>query len=233
MILFNGIELTDVAPVRIEDIDVSPVAINPIVRERPLLPGAEFVRINKGVRTVTITFALLESVQAEREAHLLAIREWATTTAEKSLSLPHFTDRHLECICTQMPDASFRKWWESKLRLVFTCFNNPFWTSDEIIEIPCGEDFSIGGSAIPLMTIERDGKSQLTNAVYSNGKAAMTFTKIPAGKMVIDLNRQTAAIGKTSIMQYYAPTSKWITPAIGANQNISGTGVVRYRERWV
>ena len=232
MIKFNGIELTDVAPVKIDDIDVSPVALNPIVRERPLSPGAEFVRMNHGTRTVTITFALLESAYNVREAALMAIREWAATEGEKSLSLPHFDDRHLECICTQKPDASFRKWWESKLKLVFTCYNNPFWTSDEIIEVACGADFSVGGSATPLMTIERNGNSQLTNAVYSNGKAAMTFSKIPAGKMVIDLNRQTAAIGKTSIMKYYSPTSKWIVPAIGANQYISGTGVVRYRERW-
>ena len=233
MIKFNGIELTDVAPVKIDDIDVSPVALNPIVRERPLSPGAEFVRMNHGTRTVTITFALLDSAFSTRQAALMSIREWATTTAEKSLSLPHFEDKHLECVCTQTPDASYRKWWESKLKLVFNCYNNPYWTSDEIIEVPCGTDFSIGGSAQPLITIERNGNTKLSNVVYSNGKAAMTFSQIPSGKLVIDLNRQTAAIGKTSIMKYYSPTSKWIVPAIGANQHISGAGVVKYRERWV
>ena len=82
------------------------------------------------------------------------------------------------------------------------------------------------------MTIERNG-GKLTDATYSTSSATMSFSQIPSGKMVIDLNRQTAAIGKTSIMKYYSPTSKWIVPKIGANQYINGDGTVKYRERWV
>ena len=131
-----------------------------------------------------------------------------------------------------MPDYSYRKWWENKLKLVFTCYNNPYWTSNELIEVPCGTQFSIGGSAPPLMTIERTG-SALTDQTYATATEAMTFATIPAGNMVIDLNRQTAAIGNTSVMQYYEPTSTWIVPKIGANQYINGTGTVKDRERWI
>ena len=232
MIKFNGKELTDIADVKIDDIDVSPIQINPVVRERPISAGAEFIRSKKGIRTVTISFALLEMNRDDREAALQSIRDWCETSSEKNLVLPNFNDRHLEAICTQSPDASYRKWWENKLKIVFTCFNNPYWTSDELIEVPCGTLFSIGGSAPPIMTINRNG-SKLTNVTYSDGSRSMNFSQIPAGNLVIDLNRETAAIGSTSIMQYYSPTSKWITPAVGANKKITGVGSVRYRERWV
>ena len=233
MIVFNGKELTNVAPVKIEDIVVSPIQLNPIARQRAIKYGSEFIRMGGGNRTVTVTFALLDIDASNREQLMGSIREWAQTETEKTLELPQFENRHLECICTQFPDHSYRKWWENKLKLVFTCFNNPYWTSNQIIEVPCGEQFSVGGSAPPLMTIERKANTALTNVTYSNGTESMTFTRIPAGNVVIDLNRQTAAIGKTSIMQYYEPTSTWINPKIGAFQYINGQGTVRYRERWV
>ena len=233
MIIFNGKDLTENFPVKIEDVIVSPVRLTPVARDRAIAPGAEFVRQRAGTRTVTISFAMLESDYKEREKAMVNMEGWAFSETEKTLSLPQFETRHLECVCTQFPDHSYRKWWENKLRLVFTCFNNPFWTSDELIEVPCGQTFSIGGNAQPLITIERNGNSILRNQVYATKSEAMTFTTVPAGKLVIDLNRQTAAIGKTSIMQYYLPSSKWITPKIGANQYINGVGTVKYRERWV
>lgn len=233
MIKFGNKELTDIVPVKIEDVDVSPIRLNPVARARVTKYGEEFIRQHGGTRTATITFSLLEMNPDDREKGMLDLREWAFSDKEKTLVLPQFADKHLECICTAFPEHSYRKWWEAKLRLVFTCFDNPYWTSNELIEVPCGQTFSIGGNAQPLMTIERNGGNKLSNVVYATDKQAMTFSTIPAGSLVIDLNRQTAAIGKTSIMQYYLPSSKWITPKIGANQYINGVGAVKYRERWV
>ena len=233
MIIFNGVDLTETIPVKIDDITVSPIQLEPVVRPRPVQFGSTFVRMSGGTRTVTVTFALLDIDLEEREQMMENLRAWASIGKEYTLSLPQFPNKHLECAVTQLPDHSYRKWWENKLRLVFTCYNNPYWTSDEQIEVPCGTVFSIGGSAQPLMTIERSGVSSLANQTYSNGKESMTFKQIPAGNLVIDLNRQTAAIGKTSIMNYYSPLSTWIVPKVGANQNITGAGTVKYRERWV
>ena len=233
MIKFHGVELTDIAPVKIEDVVVSPIALNPVEHPRAIQFGSEFVRMSGGTREVTVTFALLDMDAWNREMLFDKISSWAQTETEQTMELPQFEDRHLECICTEFPQHSYRKWWESGLALVFTCYNNPYWTSNEVIETPCGTQFSIGGSAPPLMTIERMGATQLTNITYTNGTEAMTFTRIPAGSFVIDLNRQTAAIGKSSVMQYYSPTSKWITPKVGAYQYINGVGTVKYRERWV
>ena len=233
MIKFNGKDMTDLFPVKIDDITVSPIQLNPVARQRAIQFGAEFVRIGGGERTVTVSFALLESNIDDREQIMSDIREWASIGKEYTLELPQYVNRHLECAVTQLPDYSYRKWWENKLRIVFTCYNNPYWTSNELIEVPCGTTFSIGGSAPPLMTIERSGGTPLTNQVFSNGTDTMTFTTIPAGYLTIDLNRQTAAIGKTSIMKNYKPTSTWITPKVGAGQKITGVGTIKYRERWV
>ena len=233
MIKFNGKDLTDLFPVKIDDITVSPIQLNPVARQRAIQYGAEFVRIGGGERTVTVTFALLDMDINNREQVMNDLREWASIGKEYTLELPQYANRHLECAVTQLPDYSYRKWWENKLRIVFTCYNNPYWTSNELIEVPCGTSFSIGGSAPPLMTIERKGNNPIANQTFSNGTASMTFTTIPAGNMVINLSKQTAAIGKTSFMKYYKPTSTWITPNVGANQKITGVGTVKYRERWV
>ena len=233
MIIFNNRDLTDIAPVKIDDIVVSPIKLSPVARQRALKFGADFVRISGGTRTVTVTFALLESDINERESIMQDIRNWASVGAEYTLELPQFSNRHLECAVTALPEESYRKWWENKLRIVFTCFDNPYWTSNDLIELPCGNVFSIGGSAPPLVTIERNNIVPLTNQTYASRTEVMTFATIPSGNMVIDLNRQTARIGNTSFMRYYNPASTWIVPKVGSDQIITGAGTVKYRERWV
>ena len=80
------------------------------------------------------------------------------------------------------------------------------------------------------MRIERTvSGSAASNQSYSNSIQTMTFSSIPVGDMVIDLNNQTAAVGTSSIMQYYIPTGSFIIPKTGT-QTITGTGTVKYRE---
>ena len=233
MIQYNGVDLLDLVPIKIDDIVVSPIQLAPVVRPRAIKWGSDFVRMSGGTRKVTVTFALLEMETAEREAFMQTLRDWAKTDKEYVINVPQSDTRHLEGVVTQLPDYSLRKWWENKIVLEFTCFNNPYWTSNELVEVPCGTVFAVGGSAPPIMTLERNG-GKLTNQKYESRKASMLFSQIPAGGMVIDLNRETAAIGKASIMQYYNPaSSSWIVPEVGANQLITGNGTVKYRERWV
>jgi hypothetical protein len=59
----------------------------------------------------------------------------------------------------------------------------------------------------------------------------MTFSSIPVGNMVIDLDAQTAAVGGSSIMSGYQASGSFIIPKTGT-QTITGTGTVKYRERW-
>lgn len=231
MIVFDGVSIDSVAPVMIEDIKVSPIRYNPVVRTRAVRFGSDFVRIGGGERTVTVSFALLERNQITRQAALMALSDWAKTDAEYRIDLPSSPTMYLTGVCTAKPEPSNRAWWENKLKLVFTCFDNPYWTAKAEKSVACGTAFNVLGNAPPLMRIERTLSSAESNQSYSNGTQTMTFSTIPAGAMVIDLNRQTAQVGNASIMQNYQPSGRFLIPRTG-QQTITGTGTVKYRERW-
>lgn len=231
MISFNGVNLEDIAPVKIEDIRVSPMNIQPVDRQR-IGFGQDFVRMTGGQRTITITFALLVQNRDERYEYLEAIKSWAVPFSECPLILPMSKDKHFDCRCTGYPEPSYRQWWESKLRLVFTTFENPYLTSNDEVRANVGQQIAISGTAPPLMRIERLLTSRVANQTYACNGRSMLFTQIPAGNMVIDLNKQTAEVGGTSIMQYFSKTSRFIQPETG-NMTITGTGTVIYRERWI
>lgn len=236
MIVFNGITLESVAPVKIEDIRVSPIKYNPVVRPRAIRFGSEFVRMGGGERTVAVTFALPVMNNITRHEYLMNIRQWAKSDAEYKLELPIDPLRHLECVCTAKPEPSTRQWWESKLRLVFTCFSNPYWTSKGEKTVACGSQFMVLGDAPPLMQVTRTvSGSAASNQSYAMDGRTMTFSTIPVGTMTIDLNKQTASSKNgntvTDLMQYYNPSGSFIIPRTGS-QKITGTGSVLWRERW-
>ncbi|MBQ1778322.1 MAG: hypothetical protein IIZ93_09230, partial [Acidaminococcaceae bacterium] len=87
------------------------------------------------------------------------------------------------------------------------------------------------GDAPPLMRIERTLASSASSQSYGLNGNTITFSTIPAGDMVIDLDKQTAVVGSSSIMQYYNVNSKFLVPKVGT-QTVTGTGTVKYRERW-
>ena len=231
MIYFNGAALESAAPVMVEDIRVSPIQLTPVARQRPVEFGADFVRLSGGSRTVAITFALTTNSAEARQSQLRQIAKWARSNTPGRLQIPYYPGMYLECICTQLPEPSMRQWWENKLRLVFTTFDNPFWTSIQEKIAACGDAFTVGGDAPPLMRIERTLSASASAQAYSDGSDTMTFSTVPTGSLVIDLNRQTAAVDGSSIMQYYSFASSFILPRTGT-QTITGTGMVKWRERW-
>ena len=232
MISFNGISIDSVANVKIEDIKVTPIQYNPISRPRALRFGSEFVRMGGGVRQVIISLALLDADPVSRHNAFLALSEWAKTDNEYKIESPLIDPvRYLEGVCTSKPEPSTRAWWENKLKIAFTCFSNPYWTSKGEKTVACGTQFNALGNAPPLMRIERTLAGSASNQSYSDGTNTMTFSTIPAGDMVIDLNNQTARVGTTDIMQYYAPSGAFIVPKTGI-QTITGTGNIKYKERW-
>jgi hypothetical protein len=232
MIVFNDIALESVAPgIKVEDVRVSPIPLSATARQRPAGFGADFVRMTGGSRTVAITFALLETNMTTRQDTLRAITGWARSDGPGRLQLPGHIGVHLDAICTQLPEPSLRQWWESKLRITFTTMENPYWTSDLIRSAACGTEIAVSGSAPPVMRIERTLASAALDQSYSDGIRTMTFSEIPAGKLVLDLNRQTAAVDGSSIMSAYSFDSSFIYPHIG-RYTIAGTGTVVWSERW-
>lgn len=232
MIVFNGVSLNSVANVKVEDVRVNAIDFDEVTRPRAIRGGSDFVRSRAGTRTVAITFALLDDNKVNRQKALLAISTWARNDKEYKLELPGHPEHFLMAICTDKPDPSLRQWWESKLRLVFTCYDNPYWNAKAEKSVACGTDFFVLGDAPPLMRIERTiSGSAATDQSYGLNGNTITFSTIPVGNMVIDLERQTAVVGSTDIMQYYNLNSKFLIPKTGA-QKVTGTGTVKYRERW-
>lgn len=231
MITFNGVSLNSVAPVKVEDVHISPIQLTPVAGSRAIKYGADFVRMGGGARNISVTFAILEKNRVLRHEYLMAVSEWAKTDAEYLFEVPEDPTRGLYCVCTEKPDPSTRQWWENGLRLAFVCFDNPYWTSKYTKAVTCGTQFNVMGDAPPLMTIENTFADSASSVAYSDGTDTMTFSTIPAGNMVIDLNNQTAAVGGTSIMGNYLPSGSFLIPKTGV-QTITGTGTVKFRERW-
>lgn len=231
MISFDGIDILSVANVKIEDVRGSAIQLSPLARARSTSAGSVFVRNRPGTRTVSVTFALLKQDRASRQAALMAVSAWAKTDREYKLELPGHPDHFLYAVCTEKPDPSLRQWWEAKLKIVFTCYNDPFWNDKVEKSIACGTEFFVLGDAPPLMRIERTLAADASNQSYTMDGKTITFSTIPEGDMVIDLNAETAKVGSTNIMQYYAMTSRWPDLHPGVNE-VTGTGTVRYRERW-
>lgn len=231
MIVYDGVSLESIADVKIEDVRVNPISYEEVTHPRAVRGGSDFVRNRAGTRTVAITFALLDDDMISRQKKLMAISEWAKNDKEYRLEVPGYPEHYLMAICTGKPEPSLRQWWESKLRLVFTCYENPYWNSIGEKSVACGTAFYALGDAPPLMRIERTLASTATSQSYGLDGKTITFSTIPAGDMVIDLESQTAVVGNTDIMQYYTFDSRFLIPRTGS-MTVSGTGTVKYRERW-
>lgn len=236
MIVFDGVSIDSVANVMIEDVKVNPIQIDDVSRVRAISPGSDFVRSRAGTRTIAITFAIPDDDRTHRQASLLAVSQWAKTDKEYRLELPGHPEHYLMAVCTGKPEPSLRMWWEAKLRLVFTCFDNPFWNAKAEKSVACGNAFFVLGDAPPLMRIERTvSGSAATNQSYALDGKTITFSTIPVGNAVIDINKQTAFSKNgstiTNLMQYYNVNSMFLIPRTGS-QTITGTGTVKYRERW-
>ena len=230
MIIFNGTALESIAPVKIEDIRVSPIQMTATARQRPVRWGADFVRMTGGTRTVAITFGLLTEDRDARMSQILRIAKWARTDEPAPLLLPNYIGKYLPVVCTALPEPSTRQWWESKLRIVFTAFE-PYFVGVEEKSCATGTEFTVLGDAPPLMQIRATVASALSNQAFSDGTNTMTFSTVPAGALVIDLNHQTAAVDGSSIMSNYSFVSDFLPTKTGA-QTITGVGTVFWHERW-
>ena len=229
MIRFNGIALDEIAPVRLIDISIGPMPVRTTARERPIRAGADFVRVAGGTRHVEVMFALLTQDRITRQEQLLAINRWATTTAPGRLVFADHPGRYLNAVCTGYPEPSMRQWWEQNLRVQWTC-EDPYWYAMTEKSVSCGTQFKAGGSATPYVRIT-DTLSATGDRTYSDGTTSMVFTDVPAGDLEIDLERQTAKVGNTSILSGLAFASLFIEPK--NTMTITGSGTVHYRERWV
>ena len=226
---FHGVPLNNIAGARVTEITLTPIQWSATARARPILAGADFVRLTGGTRTVTMTFAMLEKDAEIRQEQIMAISGWLRTDEPQPLVLPGHPGRYLNAICTEFPEAYAREWWQ-ELRATWTCFD-PYWTSMTEKSAACGTEIRIAGSAPPYMRIT-DTLTASADRTYTDGTDTMTFEAVPAGDLEIDLEKQTASVNGSSIMSGYTFASSFIVPHAGS-MTITGSGTVRWRERWV
>lgn len=229
MIIFNGLALESIAPVKIEDIRVSPIVQTPVARDRPVTAGMTFIRAHEGTRTVSINFAIIEQDHDTRQSYIEAITAWALSEQPAPMLLPYRQDKVLYAICTGLPDPSTRQWWESRLNLTFTAYDPFFYDLNEKTGT-LGNTLFIRGNALPKMRIEATlaASGDLT---FSDSVDTMVFEGVPAGALVIDLTKQTAQVDGVSIMDKFTFTSTFIRPRLGP-MTVTGSGTLIWREGW-
>lgn len=230
MLFFNNVSIATFPGLLVEDIHVSAIPLNPIVRERPVAFGAEYERMAGGVRTVTVTFAVLTMDRTKRTLLLMDVIKWARSVEVGKLQLSDHPGMYLMATLTEAPSPSTRQWWEDQLKLVFTAFE-PFWISDAEKRTACGGLMTISGSAPPQMKIVHTYASQASNQSWSDGENTITLSTVPAGQLTIDLDKQLIDVDGVSVMQYFTFGSRFIKPHIN-HMTITGPGEVRWRERW-
>lgn len=232
MVLFNGVALESVAPIKVQDIVVSPIAQKVTTIDRATQPGAYFVRVRGTTRTVTISFAVITQVRPTRERHIQAVRRWAESDKPGLLLLPDRVGQYLSAVCTAYPQSNVRAWWDVPT-LTFTAYD-PFFLDAAENVAPCGQGFMAGGSATPHMEIRAQLASATQNPSWTDhlGNRISLSGSVGPGLVVIDLEAQTVTENGASIMsQYVWPESTFFPARLGYNR-ITGPGNVYWRERW-
>ena len=235
MIVYRGINITDIAPVDIADIVVQTVKRSAVTRARPLQPGTEFVRITDQQRVINITLADLTNDMESRISEIEAINAWAAGDEPGKLVLPYCDGKYFDAVCTQYIEPSFRQWWETKLKLVFTAYD-PYYNAPAENHLALGNAARITGSAEPLVRIETVLESSASGLAWTDGTNTLTLTggTIPAGTVTVDLNRQTIMHSNgTSLSSMLTLASRF--PPIKKVMEITSAsgGTLIWRERYV
>lgn len=231
MVIFNNVSIEEIPGLMVEDIQVSPIELSPLMRQRPIRFGADYVRITGGTRTVTVSFALLQMDRDYRSKLLMEVTKWARTDTPGKLQVTGYNDMYLMALCTQLPAPSSRQWWEDGLKVVFTAFE-PYWISETVKSAQVNESFTVMGTAPPLMRIEKTISQVIQNVSWACGGDTMLFTDLPAGSLVIDLDRQTAVVGSTNVMDRFTLGSTFIRPRPGGQLILGTSGTIFWQERW-
>ena len=234
MIIYRGINITDIAPVEIADIVVASVKRSVVARDRPILPGAEFVRVTDTTRQVNITLADLTNDARMRLNEIEAINAWAAGGQPDRLVLPYRDGKYLMAVCTQYVEPSYRQWWENKLKLVFTAYE-PYFNAPAENSLALGTAAHIGGSAEPLVRIVTTLSAQASSLAWTDGTNTLTLSgTIPAGTVTVDLNKQTITHSNgTSLSSLLTLASRF--PEIKRTMAITcaSGGTLYWRERYV
>lgn len=235
MVEFDGVELCDVAPVRVMDVFVSSPSVEVTALDVPLRAGAHFVRRKLGMRTVTATFVLLEPDEEKRRRYLADIVAWASSERECRLRSTPELEGYLMAVCSQYPDQSSREFWEV-LTLVFTAVD-PRYTGCAENVCPVSGRICVTRHEQPALVIRQTVDRPLSSPAWRLGDDCVRLSgQVLPGELTIDFDCQSVMLNGDSIAGQVTIESTFFSLQRGANQIIceNGAGGVAYwRERWI
>lgn len=230
MLSFNGVDITSIAPVEILNVTIGGVKITNDTKERPDTDGSYFVRRRAQEREVTIAFTLPVDTYSTRDAYADAVIAWCKSVQPASLIIPNRSGAHLLAVCTEYPNFSERDFGE-ELEMKFTAYDAG-WISDTEKSSACGTPFTVLKTEAPTARIERTLAAQADVTYTLDGVKTFTLAGVSAGLLVIDLNRKTATLNGSSVLDKLPLANDIFDLPIGAH-TIAGTGTVYWRERWL
>lgn len=235
MVEFNGVALEDVTPARVVDIAVASPEVQVTSQSQPLLDGARFIRRVRGVRTVAVSFVLMEEDPLRRRRQLEALIAWLSPAEPVPLRHTPEEKGHLMAVCTQYPDASSRQFWEV-LTMVFTAFDPAYISCSPAIQPVTAPAMVVHGEP-PRMRIEQDIAAPLASPRWTLGAEHLHLQgPVGVGKLVIDFDRQTVELSGQSILNQLTMDSRFFTLRRGANRiTVEGGagGTLTWWERWI
>lgn len=235
MVEFNGVDMSDVAPVLLLDIAVASPAVQATTQSRPLSDGTSFVRRTRGERTVAVSFVLMEQHAEKRRNALAALTAWLASPHPLPLRTTPEENGYLLAVCTRYPDQSSRQYWEA-LEIVFTAFDPAYRSLAENVQ-PVDSPVMVARSEPPLMRIEQRIDQPLTAPRWTLGSAHLELTgTVGVGQLIIDFDQQTILLNGQSALRQLTIDSVFFTLNQGANRIVctgGAGGTLYWRERWI
>lgn len=237
MVKFNGISLTDVAPVEILNITVSKPELIITRIEKPTGNGSRFVRRQYGPRYVTVEFVLPVEDAEERADYMNAIMEWADGEEPAALKL----QKHAGYLMANLYEASEKtdRDWAEPLSIVFEC-GNPEYNADNEDAVDCGVSFQVQKNIAPAWRIEAVYASTQTSPSWTMDGATIALSgSIAAGTLIIDGETKSITLDGESVMDQLTIASRFFEDADGKSlltkgaHEITGGGAFYWRERWI
>lgn len=235
---FKGVDISSVAPFKILNVYAPAPPIVPASQKPALYDGAFFVRKEYGVRVITVTGSVIENETHRRQEWISSIREWASSKIPAPLTIPQEANGYLLAVCTQLPDATARDWWET-ITISFTAFD-PLFRSRVEHATPIPIAMQNSHTETPIVRIEQNITDTITNPSWANGELHITIAgDVPPGNLSITFDKTTQGITHSSfpgIQAQLSIDSRYWELVPGANtitcENGAG-GTLFWRERWV
>jgi len=233
MVTFNGISISDIAPIYLGNVEIEAPRIIVTSQDKPISTGDRYVRSKYAPRRVFVPFSFSRGTQAMIADWMQSIYKWAHSAELCELTTPNRPGQYAMAKCTKLPSVSLIGNRKDKMEIEFTIYDAMFY-SDELKAVACGTSFEIDGVDIASGYIEDVNVAEVTDPEWVlDGDEAVTISgTIAAGTIKVDLDEKSVYLGTVSQMTKVDLASRFfdLTPGVHV---ITGDGTLYWRERWI